>query len=287
MYGFGNPDELYAGSGSDSMGLLDTITGSIPGVGQIYDNIYNAGQARQDRHWQEHMSNTAMVRRVTDLKNAGLNPALAYGGYGGSSGAGGPASTPGGAKASAGGGENLSQIALNLSNAASAKAMAEYKVADKDILLPKLADQASSSAKEAESRIALNEIQKEINGLILDKELPAKIAGEQIRNKLSMLEVTKLREVLPDLISMARSEAEVGRNELEKSRAWAKYYETMGVVDPFIEKVKEIFGFLPWMAAAKVLSPTPPKAGTTINNDFRGSPPALEDTFKNRMQRRR
>lgn len=58
-------------------------------------NAFTANEAQKTRDWETEMSNTAYQRQVVDMLQAGVNPALMYGG----SGAGG-ASTPSGVSAS-------------------------------------------------------------------------------------------------------------------------------------------------------------------------------------------
>lgn len=45
---------------------------------QSNNQEFNSAEAQKARDWQTAMSNSEYSRRVADLKNAGLNPALAY-----------------------------------------------------------------------------------------------------------------------------------------------------------------------------------------------------------------
>lgn len=93
------------------------IGGAMSWLGGSSANKANAKQARLNREFQERMSNTAWTRGVQDMKNAGLNPALAF--------TRGPASTPGGAtsakqeNALAGAGQMVGQAPLQAAQAKS------------------------------------------------------------------------------------------------------------------------------------------------------------------------
>nr|QJB20633.1 MAG: DNA pilot protein [Microvirus sp.] len=88
------------------MGIFDGLIGSvISGIGGVVQNQQNADLARENRAFQEQMSNTAYQRGMADMKAAGLNPILAY--------QKGPASSPTGATAVA---TNVGEAMVNSYN---------------------------------------------------------------------------------------------------------------------------------------------------------------------------
>lgn len=102
-----------------SIGAENELNRQYNSAEAMLSRDFAAEEAQKDRNWQEYMSNTAYQRSVADMRAAGLNPILAFGGMNNS------ASTPSGSTAhssqaayNVGGGDSITSIINSLSNVA-------------------------------------------------------------------------------------------------------------------------------------------------------------------------
>lgn len=89
----------------------------------LLNREYNSYEAQKNRNFQEYMSNTAYQRAVNDMRMAGLNPLLAFGGFNNS------AATPQGAQGvgqaanyQVAGGDTITSILNAIANVANVSA---------------------------------------------------------------------------------------------------------------------------------------------------------------------
>lgn len=172
---------------------MAAVMGAIAqGVGDIAGNLWTTHeqelQGRAQMDFQREMSNTAYVRGVQDMKNAGLNPMLAYSQGG--------ASTPSGAM---GGVTNP-----NIGGAISSAAATQSQVAQKENI------EADSDLKDAQRQATLATIPKATNDARLSA---ASAAAEEFR-------VQNLLEPERQYLT-ARASGEVSRSDVAK---WQAFY---------------------------------------------------------------
>lgn len=178
---------------------LNSKTGNALTGAQREQNVFNAEQATIERGWSERMSNTAYQRSVSDMQNAGLNPALMFGNAGASA-------APSGAVAS---GSSPSAPAFSLmSMLMQAKQHKEELKNQKEIAL----DQSDTAVKVAEINAGVGEHANEIR----EKELDQRIFEARSKIRLEE-EQAKTEEQKRNAIekSMVLDEANANRiNEL-------------------------------------------------------------------------
>lgn len=248
------------------MGLVGDIIGGVVGlfsggaqaIAADKANETNIMLTRENRDWQEKMSNTAYQRGTRDMKKAGINPMVAF--------MQGGASTPSSSAAQVAAGEE-GEMLNRAAESAMAVARLENDLKVQDSQVKK--NEADSLAAEASRRLSLQSAKESAARTKKTKmdehAIAASIPGQHISNETALERLQQIKSQSGSVAAQA-----------EAAKVTAEYDKTLAPWDAIVNRAGEALGQFS-SAAGRFFRPSPNKTSHRKKDE---SPAEMRSRFK-------
>lgn len=210
--------------------IWNRYTGSGLTTAEQETNAYNAQQAQEQRDWEQSMRDTSFQAQVADMRKAGLNTALMYGGVGSSG-----ATVPSGASASGvtPSSGNITDLFGSIMEMALLGAQAKNINADTEL---KKAD-ARKSLAGAENIERLTPLQeRELTSRI--REINQNVSESEARESLAIVQTINVSKNTEWYDKLAQSEIDL--RDSQKDLNDAMQTESRSRVDEIEQRIKNL-----------------------------------------------